>query len=110
MSCNVESSFEERLENAKAARSKSKEVARLSELQDQNNYLQEKIKCVKLHTTRNEAEIKRLAKTNTELCSLRDGMQHQISAMVGVVKSWCHFREEIIHEQRLWEKKIMENE
>jgi hypothetical protein len=46
MSCNVESSFEERLENAKAARSKSKEVARLSELQDQNNYLQEKIKTV----------------------------------------------------------------
>ena len=109
MSCNIQS-FEERLEDAKAARSKSKENERLSELQDQNSYLQEKIKCVKLHTTRNEAEIKRLTKTNNELCSLRDVMQRQIYAMVGVVKKWYHFREEIIHEQHLWKKQTMENE
>jgi len=104
MSCNIQT-FEERLKIDDAARLKSKEDARLNELQDQNNYLQEKIKFLKLHQTRNETEIKRLTNTNAELSSLRNDMRYQIYAMMRTVKSWFQFREDIINEERLWEDK-----
>jgi len=107
MSCNIQT-FEERLKIDDAARSKSKEDARLNELQDQNKYLEEKVQFLKLHQTRNEIEIKRLTKTNAELSSLRNDMQYQIYAMMRTVKSWYEFRQDIINEERLWEEKAAE--
>ena len=107
MSCNIQT-FEERLKIDDAARSKSKEDARLNELQDQNKYLEEKVQFLKLHQTRNETEIKRLTKTNAELSSLRNDMQYQIYAMMRTVKSWYEFRQDIINEERLWEEKAAE--
>ena len=107
MSCSKQT-FEERLKIDDAARSKSKEDARLSELQDQNKYLEEKVQFLKLHQKRNETEIKRLLKTNAELSSLRNDMQYQIYAMMRTVKSWYEFREDIINEERLWEEKAAE--
>ena len=87
-------------------RSNTKEDYILNELQDQNNYLLERLQLLKVQKTRNENEIKKLTKKNVELQKLRDDMRRQIFTMMKAAKDWDNFRTELTYERYAWDDMV----
>ena len=98
----TEQTFEDKLQNVKSERDKTKNDDRLNELTDQNAYLTRKIEFLQTHRTRNEDEVIRLNQRSIELQHIRDNMKLQLGNMIRSAKDWSEFRSDLMEQQNVW--------
>lgn len=78
---------------------------RVSELQEQNTYLRQKIEILKQKHYRNEHERMNLLERNKELERIKIDLEQQLQTAVSTIKTFVEFKQELEYEEAMWERR-----
>ena len=95
-------SFVKKLREHKLTRGKDNQDERINELQEQNQYLAEKVQFLKLQKMRNESEVIRMDIKQKELLRTHDAYVTQLSNIEDVVGDWRGFHKDLSGVSGVW--------